>query len=530
MQSEVMIMRRILFLAIILSGPSLWGTDYTLWGKLIPGDHSVGFTARFQYDYSRTFRAKLDLDGKPVAGNRARPIQIAIWYPAKTGSSAFMKYDEYAQLLGQELEFGPLTEQIKNAGRQLFTTQRRNFSSASQAAIDQLLQTNTAAVKDALAESGKFPLIVYAPGASGTAVENPVFCEYLASHGYIVAALPSLGAYARTASIDLTGFYAYMQDIEFVVGFMKNFPNVDPDRLALAGFSMGGSAATLVQMRNFDIDAVVYLDTGIIFPIVENWFRPSNYYNPSDLRAAQLYLTRRDAPDININFLDSIPYADTYSLLFSDGYRHVDFISDGIFTGIIPGYLPDKVKNAQQLFEFISQYSLQFLNAYVKKDAQASAQLKKKPEEWGVPSSFVSVEFKPAAKAPPREWEFANLIREGSFDRAKAIYEKQKRQNPTASFFHENVINALGYEFLFRGNRDLAIKILTLNVEAFPQSANAMDSLSEAHDTAGNKELALQFAEKGIAMLAQDTSLDERRREVIRRILEDRVKKLKGRL
>ena len=528
MLSEVMIMRRIFLLALILFGPSLWAADYPLWGKLTPGDHAVGFTARFEYDYSRTFRAKTDLDGKPVSGNRARPIQIAIWYPAKTASSNFMRYDEYTYLVGQELEFGPLTEQIKNAGRQQFATQRRTFSSASQAAIDQLLQTKTAAVKDATAASGKFPVIVYAPGASGTAVENPVFCEYLASHGYIVAALPSLGAYSRNASIDLTGFYAYMQDIEFVIGYMKKFPNIDPNHLALAGFSMGGSAATLVQMRNFDIDAVVYLDTGIIFPIVETLFRPSNYYNPSDLRAAQLYLTRGDAPEINVNFLDSIPYADTYSLLFDEGYRHVDFISDGIFTGVIPGYLPEKVKNAQQLFEFISQFSLQFLNAYIKKDAQALAHLKKKPQEWGVSSSFVRSEFKPAATAPPREWELANLIREGGFDRAKAIYEEQKRENPKASIFRENVMNGLGYEFLFRGNRDMAIKILTLNVEAFPQSANANDSLSEAYETMGNKELALQFAEKGIALLPQDASLDERRRDLIKRILEDRVKKLKG--
>jgi pimeloyl-ACP methyl ester carboxylesterase len=521
-------MRRIFLLALILFGPGLMAADYPLWGKLTPGDHAVGFTARFEYDYSRTFRAKTDLDGKMVAGNRARPIQIAIWYPTKKASTNFMKYEEYAYLLGQELEFGPSTEQIKNAGLQQFSTQRRNFSSASQAAIDQLLQTKTAAVKDATPAAGKFPLIVYAPGASGTSVENPVFCEFLASHGYIVAALPSLGAYARTASIDLTGFYAHMQDIEFVIGYMQKFPNIDPDHLALAGFSMGGSAATLVQMRNFDIDAVVYLDTGIIFPIVESWFRPSNYYNPSDLRAPQLYLTRADAPDINVNFLDSIPYADTHSLLFEEGYRHVDFISDGIFTGVIPGYLPEKVKNAQQLFEFISQYSLQFLNAYVRKDPQALAQLKKKPQEWGVSPSFVSAEFKPAAKAPPREWELTNLIREGGFDRAKVIYEEQKRQNPKTSIFRENVMNAMGYEFLFRGNRDMAIKILSLNAEAFPKSANANDSLSEAYETAGNKELALQFAEKGIALLAQDTSLDDRRREVIKRILEDRVKKLKG--
>jgi hypothetical protein len=286
-------MQTLLLILIVLISSNLFAAEYPLWGNLRPGPYAVGFTARFEYDYSRTFRPKIDLDGNPVKGNRARPLQIAIWYPAAAANtSSRMKYEEYAFLVGQELEFGPLTETIKEKGREQFSTQRRNFARATQEAINRLLQTQTAAIKDAEQKPGKFPLIIYAPGSSGTAVENPVLCEYLASHGYIVAAIPSMGAYSRSASVDLTGFYAYMQDIEFAIGYMHRFPGTDPDRLALIGFSMGGGAATLVQMRNSDVDAAVYLDTGIIFPIVETWFRPSNYYNPSDLRAPQLYLTR----------------------------------------------------------------------------------------------------------------------------------------------------------------------------------------------------------------------------------------------
>jgi tetratricopeptide (TPR) repeat protein len=518
-----------ILLALVLFSSNLFAADFPLWGKLIAGPYTIGFTGRFEYDYSRTFRAKTDLEGKPATGTRARPIQIAIWYPAKKDSSKnYIPYEEYSYLVGQELEFGPLTDQMKKAGKEQFISQRKNFSSASDAALQQLLQTKTAAIRDASAEAGKFPLIVYAPGSGGTSVENPVLCEYLASHGYIVASLPSMGAYARPATIDLTGFYAYMQDIEFVIGYMHRFPNVDPDRLGLIGFSMGGSADTLVQMRNFDVDAVVYLDTGIVFPNIDTLFRQSNYYNLLDLRAPQLYLTRGDAQNININFIDNIPYADTYSLMFEDGYRHVDFISDGMFTGVIPGYLPEKTKNAQQLAEFIDQYSLQFLNAHVKKDPDALAKLKKKPDDWGVPSSFVTAEFKAAAIAPPREWEFMNLIRDGKFDQAKAIYDRFKQANPKLGLFRENTMNSLGYEFLFRGDAQTAIKILALNVETFPQSANAHDSLSEAYEVSGNKQMALQYAEKGMELLASDSTLTDQRREGVKRALEQRLKKLKS--
>lgn len=527
---EVNLMRGIMFLILLfVFSSNLFAANHPLWGNLKSGPHDVGFTARFEYDHSRTFRPKNDLDGNPVKGIRARPLQIAIWYPAeKTNRDDYMKYEEYAFLVGQELEFGPLTQNIKEAGRLQFSTQRRNFSRATNAAIDQLLQSHTAATREARQAAGKFPLIIYAPGLSGSSVENPILCEYLASHGYIVAAIPSMGAYSRAASVDLTGFYAYMQDIEFAIGQMHRFPHLDPDRLALIGFSMGGSAATLVQMRNSDIDAAVYLDTGIIFPVVETWFGPSHYYNPSDLRAAQLYLTRSDAPDVNVNFMDLIPYADSYSLLFHGGHRHVDFISDGIFTGLIPGYRPDNIKNAQPLFEFISEYSLQFLNAYVKKDTAALAQIKKQPAEWGAPTSFVTAEYQSAKKAPPREWEFANLIREGHFDRAKALFEQWKKENPGHTMFREEALNSLGYDFLFGRNTDLAIKIFHLNLQAYPQSVNAADSLSEAYERSGNAKLAVEFAERGIALLQQDASLDDRRRDAIRNILESRVKKLKA--
>ena len=501
---------------------------FPLWGKLESGPHPVGFTARFEYDDSRTFRPKFDLDGKAVVGERARPIQIAIWYPAEPGKMPVMRYERYAYLVGQELEFGPLTDEIKKAGIEQFTSQRKIFSGAPDTAIAQLLNTTTAAHWNAPAAKGKFPLLVYAPGSSGTSVENPVLCEYLASHGYIVASLPSMGAYSRAASVDLTGFYAYMQDIEFVIGLMKKFPGVDSSRLGLIGFSMGGSANTLVQMRNFDVDAAVYLDTGIIYSIVGTWFRPSNYYNPADLRAPQLYFTRGDAQDLNFKFLDLLPYADAYSLVITNGYRHVDFISDGMYTGVIPGYLPDKVKNAESLNEFIDRYSLVFLNAYIKKDPAAQDELKKKPEEWNTTINLVRSQIRAAAKAPPREWEFVNLIHDGHFERARQIYDDFKSTNPAENFFREQTLNALGYEYVFRGNSDLAIKILAMNAEAFPSSPNAFDSLSEVYAAAGNTKMALETAQKGIDLLAQNTGLDAQRKALIQRSLEERIKKLQG--
>lgn len=55
----------------------------------------------------------------------------------------------------------------------------------------------------------------------------------------------------------------------------------------------------------------------------------------------------------------------------------------------------------------------------------------------------------------------------------------------------ESAINNLGYEYLpQKNNPAMALLIFTYNTQAFPQSANAFDSLGEAHLKLGNKKLS----------------------------------------
>src|SRR5919197_29291 len=159
---------------------------YPLWGNLKPGQHAVGFTVRLEYDHSRVFHAKYDASGKLYSGPRERPIQIAIWYPAAQATAGSMHFEDYVYLLAQELDFSPLTPERQKEAIAQWKTQRTNFARASDAGLQTLLQTETAAHRDAAPLRGKFPLIVYAPGAGGTTIEDTILCEYLASYGYIV--------------------------------------------------------------------------------------------------------------------------------------------------------------------------------------------------------------------------------------------------------------------------------------------------------------------------------------------------------
>ncbi|WP_449405768.1 hypothetical protein [Massilia phosphatilytica] len=74
-------------------------------------------------------------------------------------------------------------------------------------------------MRDAPERPGKFPVVIYAPSHSAYAIENADLCEYLASHGYIVLATPSLGPRSHAMTADLEGAEAQADDIGFLVGY-----------------------------------------------------------------------------------------------------------------------------------------------------------------------------------------------------------------------------------------------------------------------------------------------------------------------
>lgn len=67
-------------------------------------------------------------------------------------------------------------------------------------------------------------------------------------------------------------------------------------------------------------------------------------------------------------------------------------------------------------------------------------------------------------------------------DKGIELYKKLKKTNPNDyNFSNESELNMLGYEYLNNNKMDDAIKIFTLNINEFPNSANVYDSRGEAY-------------------------------------------------
>jgi dienelactone hydrolase len=88
----------------------------------------------------------------------------------------------------------------------------------------------------------------------------------------------------------------------------------------------------------------------------------------------------------------------------------------------------------------------------------------------------------------------------------------------------EGAINDEGYRLIAAGEHQRAIELLALNVEAYPQSANALDSLGDAYLAAGQPDQAAEYAQRAIDAIPGDKSLDEDFAVRIRQSAESKLK------
>jgi tetratricopeptide (TPR) repeat protein len=58
----------------------------------------------------------------------------------------------------------------------------------------------------------------------------------------------------------------------------------------------------------------------------------------------------------------------------------------------------------------------------------------------------------------------------------------------------------LGYKLLDGGDKGTAIRIFELNTAQYPSSSNAFDSLGEAYQKAGKKDLAIKAYKRAIEL------------------------------
>ena len=148
-------------------------------------------------------------------------------------------------------------------------------------------------------------------------------------------------------------------------------------------------------------------------------------------------------------------------------------------------------------YAWVARYTLEFLDAYLKHDAQAMAFLKKTPAEVGVPPHMMTVDFRAGKGIPATLDAFrAELGRQG-FDHAPAIYAAMLKGQPDFKLDEEVVIR-WAYDLMEKNHLPEATDLFKLNAQVFPGSWNAYDSLGETFAKNGQKDLAIENYQKSL--------------------------------
>jgi pimeloyl-ACP methyl ester carboxylesterase len=461
-----------------------------------PGPHAVGLRVVLQYDYSRTYRTRTDFAGNPATGERARPIQTLIWYPAHKSAAHRLTYGDYLGMLAREENFAPTSAEGAKATRQI---EEEQDADADPTAPMQ-------ATRDAKPESGLFPLVIYAPSYNAPAFENADLCEYLASQGYVVMASPDMGAHTRDMTGNVEGIEAQARDISFLIGYAHSIPQADLSHVAVAGFSWGGISNLFAAARDDRITALIGLDGSARY--FSNHIEASGYVHPREISLPVLFFTQSDsAPEIGKPGQFDIPHSVLNDMVHSDVYivpmyemRHLEFSSMHQRSPAYWKHYPAEKYSPEQTAEsyrWMARYTLQFLNATFKQDSAAAAFLTNPPGKNGLPEHLLAVAFRQRSGITPTIPGLVSELKQRGFAHVAEVWAEAKAQNPDIRVKDAD-ITACGKELMKENHLPEAVEVFKWYVSLSPESADGLTLLGEAYEKSSMKELAISTYKKSL--------------------------------
>ena len=440
------------------------------WGDLEAGPYAVGFESRMVHDPSRFYEGPIYDPGTPGSPSGARPIQLSVWFPAVPETGSPLAYGDYVLLEDRSRALSDWTAEEKKGF--LEGSRRRLARSLSEDQIDALLVTSTVSSVGAKAVPGPFPLLIFSPGMLTLPTTNSGMCEFLASHGYVVASHPSVGVSPRRMTTDALGIDHQARDIEFLLGFLKQRKEVHKGPVGLLAHSWGAVASVLVSTRRSDVAAVLSLDGS-----EEEWHDlfqefPS-FRVAGGIPAPYLRLTKSttyfDTPS-QYGFFDGLHLADKYRLhVLLEGFDHFDFVSRGPLLRSAGGQGGEEKDLA---FLFLGRYGLAFFDAYLGNDAKARAFLGRSLMENGVPEGMFRLDVQRVEGSLLAGGEFVQAVIEDGV--AAAV----KRREEGRSFLGEDALIHTAQLLLWTGRHaDRVVDLLRLVLQRNEDSARAHEVL-----------------------------------------------------
>lgn len=472
-------------------------TSYT---ELQPplGSYNVGFTHYTTVDSTRTYTRWKDYSN----AIHHRPILVSIWYPANgTNKSEPLYIKDYLNIVAEEEEWEGLPEHYLLEWFSYLPSTLEN---------EQHLNIKTNAHQDAPAVNGKFPVVIYAPGLHRSSIENFVMCEYLASQGYVVIASPSRGTEIRTFQGSTSkNLETQARDILFLIKEAQIMEQVDAEKIATMGFSFGGLSNVLAQMQNEHIDATICLDGSVKYQY--DTLKQSPFFDLNKVDVPFIHMAQKEIPkevletdnidpSLNTDFLfyDEITKSDAYKLQFNE-LTHLNFNSLSILFEHRDKRQDSSDVQIMSSYQLLTTYVLNFLNAYLKKDAQALAYLQESPESKSASVGHISVEMKKALPVVFDFNDFHDMAIAQDYNHLKALHKKVLSEHPLVEI-PEGKLNYIGLQLAYHKDLEASIRLYKFAVYLYPTSGNLYDSLAETYMLQGDTKNAITSFKKSLTL------------------------------
>jgi len=493
-----------------------------LWANLAPGKYHVGFKYIYTFDRSRTWTITRGYDQPFSPDLQGRPIRISVWYPASGGRR--MTYNDYVH--GGAPPLFKTYDAIVRAQDLLHS--RLNVPKGS---LPQFLATPVNAYSSAAPLNQRFPLVLYCDGLDGDTVSNFVLEEYLASNGFVVATMPTIGPSSGSPTQNRTqpDLEATIRDMEFVWSVLRASPDVAPEELAVMGHSVGAIEAVLFAMRNGDVSAVVGLDGTYGFQGATNVLTGFYDYNPLHMGSALLDLRRAQTnvgpsafvPDLSaVNALHYSPR----TLVTLKGMYHTDFTTFGILAKEFnfPPFADRNYNVGSAGYQSVCRIVRDFLQSVLIGDSGMASRLS--ADVASAPGG--SLNRVASIPLPPSPQQLVAIASDRGLDAAEEIIQQYKRDAPDNVIVSESDYNSLGYSLLAQKSFDKAILALLLDCYVYPGSANLADSLGDMYVGAGQTAKAREAYRHALDLLPNDSEQNVAGKEDLKQTISQSIKGL----
>lgn len=360
--------------------------------KLAPGPLPVGFTHLTVADTSR-----------PTLARAAHPLDVGIWYPSEPATASRLTYRDYFLLTPPPQDSLAPAEAARREleGFDAFLASH----GADSTAIATWLDSPMLAVSEARPAAGRFPVILVAQGNEQTIHDQAPLCEYLASHGFVVASAPSpMRVSGPLTDVAQGGARAQEQaaDLAAILALVAGRPDGDAARVGVVGHSFGARAGLLLAMHDRRVGALVSLDGGIGTAGGRSSLEHAPWFDAGSARAPILHLYERldsfMTPDFGL--LRSLASADRW-LVEVPAMHHHHFSSLGAVVTTQPALAPalGASERTAAAYVAVAEGTLGFLDHFLVQRAPATAW----PGDRGLPSPLGPPEHlaAPAKEARP---------------------------------------------------------------------------------------------------------------------------------